>query len=212
MILEGKKINFLGDSITEGAGTSGKAACFHQVLARAEKTAVCRNYGIGGTRIARQTAKSEPERWDLDFIRRAAEMDDDADAVVVFGGTNDFGHGDAKFGTFTDTDVHTFYGALHRLILDLLQKYPQALIAFMTPLHRADERPHDGKPALSAYAAAIKEVCAYYALPVLDLYATSGIQPAVPLLRERYAPDGLHPNDAGHRLIAARAAGFLKTL
>ena len=82
----------------------------------------------------------------------------------------------------------------------------------MTPVHRADEKPHDGKPALSQYVAAIKEVCGYYALPVLDLYTVSGIQPAVPVLRERYAPDGLHPNDAGHRLIAARLAGFLKTL
>ncbi len=212
MIIEGKKFNFLGDSITEGAGTSGAEACYHQVLARAEKAAVCRNYGVGGTRIAKQTGKSEPPRWDMNFIERAAEMDDDADAVIVFGGTNDFGHGDAKFGTFSDTSPYTFYGALHCLIGDLLAKYPSALLAFMTPVHRADEKPHDGKPALSQYVAAIKEVCGYYALPVLDLYTVSGIQPAVPVLRERYAPDGLHPNDAGHKLIAARLAGFLKTL
>ena len=35
-------------------------------------------------------------------------MDSDADVVVVFGGTNDFGHGDAKLGTFESRDPYTF--------------------------------------------------------------------------------------------------------
>ena len=52
------------------------------------------NYGIGGTRIARQSKQSAEERWDKDFCSRVATMQDEADAVVVFGGTNDYGHGD----------------------------------------------------------------------------------------------------------------------
>ena len=97
MNLQGKKINFLGDSITEGHGTSGEACFFTTLIAR-ETGAVCRNYGIGGTRIARQTIPSEKPRHDLDFPGRVDEMDPDADIVVVFGGTNDFGHGDAPLG------------------------------------------------------------------------------------------------------------------
>jgi lysophospholipase L1-like esterase len=38
------------------------------------------------------------------------------------------------------------------------------------------------------------------------------MQPAVPALKERYMPDGLHPNDEGQKLIASRLAGFLQTL
>lgn len=49
-------------------------------------------------------------------------------------------------------------------------------------------------------------------MPVLDLFRTSGLQPRVPLLRELYNPDGLHPNDAGHRRIADRLIGFLTAL
>ena len=57
MKLNGKKINFLGDSITEGCGTSGKGHFFSDLIA-ADTGALCRNYGIGGTRIARQQKPS----------------------------------------------------------------------------------------------------------------------------------------------------------
>ena len=56
------------------------------------------------------------------------------------------------------------------------------------------------------------EVAAYYALPVLDLYLTSGMQPAHDTCRERLMPDGLHPSDEGHAIIARRLGRFLETL
>jgi len=96
MELKGKKINFLGDSITEGHGASCVENRFTDIIAR-EEGIVMRNYGIGGTRFAKQAKPSENPRWDLDFLSRAKEMDEDADAVVIFGGTNDFGHGDAPW-------------------------------------------------------------------------------------------------------------------
>ena len=47
---------------------------------------------------------------------------------------------------------------------------------------------------------------------MLDLFSISGLQPKVQTIRERFMPDGLHPNDDGHRIIADRLVGFLKTL
>ena len=81
MELKGTKINFLGDSITEGAGTSSHDKMFTMLIER-EYGAICQNYGIGGTRIARQKTPTE-EKWDRDFISRVPEMDNDADIVVV---------------------------------------------------------------------------------------------------------------------------------
>ena len=107
MILEGKKINFLGDSITEGVGASSPDKVYHQVMKREYRLAEARNYGVSGTRIARQSVPLE-EAWERDFCLRAAEMDRDADAVVVFGGTNDFGHGDAPIGLPSDRTPETF--------------------------------------------------------------------------------------------------------
>jgi lysophospholipase L1-like esterase len=70
----------------------------------------------------------------------------------------------------------------------------------------------EGLGTLLTYVNIIKEVAEFYSLPTLDLWSVSGIQPNVKVLREKYCPDGLHPNDAGHKIIASRLAGFLKSL
>ena len=212
MNLKGLKINFLGDSITEGHGCSSAETCFASKIA-AEHGAITRNYGIGGTRLARQTKPSEWPRHDLDFPSRVAEMDPDADLIVVFGGTNDFGHGDAPFGDFSDRTVMTFCGALHVLYTMLLEKYPAADIVVLTPLHRSTEAiPNRHGKVLKDYVDMIRHTAEYYSLPVLDLWATSGMQPAVPVMKETYMPDGLHPNDAGHVILANKIARFIESL
>ena len=218
MELTGKKILFLGDSITEGCGASDVSKCFVSLIAERE-SATCINYGIGGTRVARQAAPSAEARWDQDFISRVAEMDAEADAVVVFGGTNDFGHGDAPIGSFEDRTAYTFYGALHTLYISLIEKYPGTPIVVLTPLHRLNEdnirgdgfKEHPTLP-LKGYVDIIRQVAEYYSLPILDLYAASGLQPKVSVIQEKFMPDGLHPCDAGYDILANKITQFLKQL
>lgn len=217
MDLAGKKIAFLGDSITEGCGTSSIEHTFWNVLGQKTGAQVF-GYGIGGTRIAPQRVPSDP-RADQDFISRVDGMIPDADVVVVFGGTNDFGHGDAPFGTRGDQTSETFCGALHVLFTKLYERYPATQLVVMTPTHRLSETDsvmnefgvrRSGN--LRAYVQAIRDAAEDFAVPVLDLFRVSGIQPSVPALREAYMPDGLHPNDAGHAKIADKLIGFLQTL
>ena len=213
MELKGIKANFLGDSITEGVGTSSRDSIYLSLLARKCEFSVCRNYGISATRIAKQTVENHLPTPDTDFCNRFSGMDSDADLVVVFGGTNDFGHGDAPIGEPSDRTPDTFYGACHYLMSGLLGKYPLARIVIMTPLHRTSEncRKADGS-ILYDYVRIIREVAEYYSLPVLDLWSVSGIQPCVEKIREIYCPDGLHPNDNGHKRIAGLLEEFLKSL
>lgn len=213
MELKGKKVNFLGDSITEGVGTSCEAAQFSQVLKNLVGLEVARNYGIGGTRIANQH-EHKIEVDHLSFCQRFDEMDNDADLVVVFGGTNDYGHGDAPFGEFSDRNPDTFYGGCHYLMKGLCEKYPESRIVILTPMHRSNG--YDLKPEreqnLRDYVAAIREVAEYYSLPVLDLFAELGICPDVQIQKEMFCPDGLHPNDAGNLKIAQKLQKFLERL
>lgn len=210
MELEGLKVNFLGDSITAGYGMpiTDKDKIYLNVIKRECGLAEARNYGVSGSRIARQ-----PDD-DNSYVERYPEMDDDADIVVVFGGTNDFGHGTAPIGTFDDRTPDTFYGACHLLMGGLIEKYPTAQIVFMTPIHREEENnPSQGNGLLlKDYCDIIKRVAEYYAIPVLDLFSVAMIQPCNPVQKERFCPDGLHPNQAGQRLIASRLKGFLKAL
>lgn len=212
MEIKGCKINFLGDSITEGVGVSSVEHRYTDVFARKNGVAVMRNYGISGTRIAKQIHPTEANpSWDRDFCSRVDEMDPDADIVVVFGGINDFGHGDAPFGEKTDRTASTFCGACHELMRLLVEKYPTALVVFMTPLHSTvEEKP--GKHPLSDYVDQIIRAAGDYAIPVLDLYRKSGLAPKVPILKKTYLPDSTHPNDAGAERIADRLAAFIRSI
>ena len=49
MELQNKKINFLGDSITQGVGTSGKEKIFLNLLKESAGLSTVRNYGISAT-------------------------------------------------------------------------------------------------------------------------------------------------------------------
>lgn len=218
MILKEKKILFLGDSITEGVGTTSPEHRYVDLFA-AKTGAVCLNYGVSGTRIARQHVPTEGKpKYDEDFNMRAKMMEPDADAVVVFGGTNDFGHGDAVFGTTDDRTEDSFCGAVRCLCEYLLEKYPAAKLVFITPLHRWNEADPcgDKKPqpvgTLKEYVQALRAILEEYSIPVLDLYATSGIQPSVSAIKARYMPDGLHPSDLGNELICDRLIHFMELL
>lgn len=215
MNIENKKVAFLGDSITQGAGVSAPDKIYCNVFAKMTNS-IALNYGISGTRIA-PTNMRITEADPLDFITRLDDLDPESELVVVFGGTNDFGHGDAPLGTFEDDTPKTFYGAMHTLCRKLIVKFPQSEIVFMTPLHRlgedflVNERALPRAP-LSDYVNAIIEVCRYYSLPVLDLFANSGMQPAIDEIKDMYMPDGLHPSDLGAEKIAKRLAAFINSI
>jgi lysophospholipase L1-like esterase len=208
MNLQNKIINVLGDSITQGVGVSAPEHIYENVLGRLVGAREVRNYGISGTRFARQIGGDDCGGA---FVDRYAGMADDADLVLVFGGTNDYGHGNVPFGTWGDRTPDTFIGACHYLFEGLVKKYPAARVVVMTPLQRANgSKPcsNTGKP-LSDYADAIIRVAAEYAIPVLDLYRTSGICPDITAQRELFMPDGLHPCDAGAHRMAEQIAAFL---
>ena len=215
MELKGKTINFLGDSITQGIGVSIPNAVFHSVLKEKYGLKEARNYGEGGTRIARQGEITSLIR-DRDFILRANNMEN-ADMVVVFGGTNDFGTGQAALGTSNDKTMYTFYGAV-KVLIDTLKKHFKHVV-FITPLHRLTE---DGKGAwkpdgvvqypLCEYVKAVKEVCNRNSIPVLDLFYDDELLGNDPEWCREYMPDGVHPNDKCHKIIAEKLGTFLENL
>lgn len=202
MELKGLTVNFLGDSITEGYGTTDSDKQFHQIIKEQYGLKCAYNYGVGGTRIARCHKPSQVTIWDYTFELRAEIMDKNADAVIVFGGTNDYGHGDAPFGTIESHDIYTFCGAVNSLVDKLKNDFPKSKIVFMTPIHRLGETAPasvspDGK-TLADYANVIVEICKKKDVAVIDLFKINPLDPADATL----VPDGLHPNDDGHKVMA----------
>ena len=58
----------------------------------------------------------------------------------------------------------------------------------------------------------LRDGAEFYCLSILDLYASSGLQPEIEEIKENFIPDGLHPNDAGNAVIAKRLKAFLENL
>lgn len=225
MNIKGFKVNFLGDSITEGAGVVDQNNRYDNRLAAMCQLSAVNSYGISGSRLAHQVHPSETPRYDLCFCGRAYDMDIAADMVVVFGGVNDYIHGDAPFGEIGDTTPATYCGGVYFLMNYLRQTYEGKPIVFMTPARcflrkevddrvvstHARKRPGIGKP-LRPYVDAILETAKLFNIPTLDLYNDLGLDPHDPEIFDTYTMDGLHFNDAGHAVIAQKLKAFIESL
>ena len=224
MDLNGKIIDFLGDSITEGVGVSDKVNNrYDNVMRREYNLKATYNYGIGGTRIAHQSKPSAKPRHDLCFCGRAYNMNKDADIIVVYGGVNDYFHGDAYIGNPEDTTPLTFWGGVNFLMNFLKENYKAETIVFMTPAraclhgHTDEKKSPDGRKKEDAmpllhYVDIIKEAGEKHGIHVLDLYHNLPINPNIPEHTEKYTVDGLHFNDAAHAIIAKTLGDYLLSL
>ena len=209
------KLLFLGDSITYGVGASTQDKRYTDlVMARLGCEVI--NYGISGTRIARQKETSTSTTFDIDFRTRLALMEDECDRVFIFGGTNDYGHGTLHLGSPDKEDENTFCTQLRLLIGDLIKKYGKEKITFIIPLKRFCEEPlrckgHKrdelGAPLLD-YVNAMRTILEEYGIEYIDLYDNGFPKPLVNT-GDDFTVDGLHPNDRGYELIADRICDYL---
>ena len=223
MELKGKKVAFLGDSITEGVGVSDRNNRYDNLLKKKCELAATFNYGISGTRIAHQSVPSEKPRYDLCFCGRAYNIDKSADIIVVYGGVNDYIHGDAPIGKKGDQTPATFCGGVYFLMNLLREQYPEATVVFMTPARsclRGDtdrvpsKRPMKKPDAMPTrgYVDIILETAKEFNIPTLNLYDDLGIDPNLPEDYQRYTVDGLHFNDAAHHVLAEKLKALLESL
>lgn len=208
-----KTINCLGDSITEGYKNREISwADKIESLTRADKV---NKYGIGGSTVS-DYVDEHP------MCKRYANMDDNADFIIIFAGNNDFTRS-VPIGNPDDMDTKTFYGALNIMLSGLREKYPNGKFLYVTPLrmwtytHPLWEMPVEytsvnkvGK-TLKDYRNAIINRCEYYEIPYLDIY-NEGLYGRTQKTRDSVYIDGLHPNDEGHRILASKIAGALKEL
>ena len=203
------KINFLGDSITKGERATSPDKGFVSLIGKMLPAKV-RNYGISGTRFAIQKTPSIKPEYDRYFASRIDEINHDADLIFVFGGTNDFGHGDAPIGRLGDKTVDTFFGAVDFLINELLKHYKKEQIVFIVPLWRLDEiEPQNHvkpfKHTMEEYRQDLLQVLKAYDIETLDLRADFGKALNSPLYF-----DHVHPNDEGHKKLAEFLINYLK--
>ena len=204
----GRSAVFVGDSITAGTGTT---KTYYQFLEETLGFGSVTAMGVAGSCVS---AASDYGQSNQPLINRYQSIPS-ADLIVVFMGTNDYGH-ETPLGSVEDTQDGTFYGALNTIIPALVAKHTSSKIVFVTPLHRYgfgtskilgtqftyDHIPNGVGATLGDYVDALKTVCANNGVSVIDLHTEYTLDPADADVRTNYMPDGLHPNAAGHEVIA----------
>lgn len=206
----GKKWLAIGDSLTDP-----------QYASEGYPYLVSKALGLTLTNVG---ASGKDMKWFVDLIPGYA---DDFDLVTVLLGTNNQGY-NCGIGSLNDggdyTTNNSFYAQTQKVAEVLMEKYPAAVIAFLTPIRRTGvggQNNNDEGYMINAlglttepYAEAVKEVADYYGLPCLDLYH-NGINPKSEWMRQRYFvnSDGTHPNNDGHaKYTAPVIKAFLESL
>ena len=206
------KLAFLGDSITEGYGASSIELRYVEQVKQMLGCEVI-NYGIGGTRLARQLVRSSSSHaHDIDFNMRTILLDKTADKIFVFGGTNDYGHGIAPLGNKGDYDPFTFHGGVNILFSTLIGMYGKENVIILLPLKRFamnDFKNPVNNCVLEDYVKIIKYYVDYYNLKYIDLFNECFPEPDTDAPSEFFT-DGLHPNNHGHKIIAEKICEFIK--
>ena len=205
---DGRSAVFVGDSITAGTGTTKP---YYEYLEESLGFNSVTAMGVGGSCVS---AYSDYGQNNQPLINRYQSIPS-ADLIVIFMGTNDYGH-ETPLGSVENTGDGTFYGALNTMIPALVAKHPSSKIVFVTPLHRYgfgtskilgtkftyDHIPNGVGATLGDYVNAVKTVCASNGVSVIDLHTECMLDPSDATVRSTYMPDGIHPNAAGHEVIA----------
>ena len=200
----GKKVCFLGDSITEGVGIDKEYTYWKELERRLGIVPYA--YGVSGAKVCDLLIQAE---------KAARDVGADADAVFIFAGTNDFflctpigewyteteksvvaTHDEAgnpvtekrKYREFC-FDMSTYKGSINSVMFNIRRYFPTAQIVIMTPIHRAfasfgpfniqyDEM-HSNSIGhfFDEYVSIIKEAAGIWATELIDLYGVSGFFP-----------------------------------
>ncbi|MFC4698521.1 SGNH/GDSL hydrolase family protein [Enterococcus aquimarinus] len=217
---------FVGDSITQGVGTTSIEKRYSRVIAATLSMATPQTLGTSGSTIAKrvdETIKS--------FVTRVCDenqITSGQDFIFNFGGLNDFAN-DIPLTSMNESleyyvtngswNEYEFFGSLHRIITYIRDNHPLSNLIFITPIHYEKENNHPNQTQglkLLDYVKAIREVCEYYGVPIIDLFADLPLDPKNATHKAVYTrggngePDGTHPSDAGNDLIARKVINYLK--
>lgn len=204
------KIACLGDSITAAANLEGEEgyeqyaypARMKELLGAQEVY----NLGIGGSSIGRY--------WADAYVDRYQTIPEDADVIIVMGGTNDgFCVSDKEFGNLEERTYRTFCGDLDELMKGIKEQYPDAEVFFATPLpnvlqdYLMSER--DYLLPQQKFVDVIIALSKEYDFHVIDLYNSNILDSHDANVVAEYVPDGVHGNQEGYQIMAEHFAAEL---
>lgn len=215
--LAGKKISFIGDSITSfGDGTPEYNSATGYTYDDVWSGLVLKlTGGLLGTLDGVAGSTVQGSTYDAFAFRRSKSVAQDSDYIFIFMGANDqrlnrnLGTIKPKgtLGDITDAsnpNLNEFTGAYQLALESMLNHYQKTQIVLMTPLKAFNkDNTGDLNPNSDAFAERVIELAKLYGIRYIDMreIGITGYN------HKLYYYDGLHPNKKGHMLIAEYVVG-----
>lgn len=204
-----KKIDILGDSITQMNGWQGYVST--------ALDCTFYNHGIGGTRISGTATNA---MWqDV----RINALSTDSDLYLVMGGINDWNN-HAPIGEIGTYDTNTFIGGYQVLLEKMIAKFPTKPIGIMATTYgethqwsgwtdQTGKLNNNGNSTMD-FAEASRKVAKHYGLPIIDVGGKWGINQTniltyIPLDTDNQK---VHPNILGCKRLASVVINKLRNL
>ncbi len=198
----GKKITFLGDSITYGVGSTtvieGQRKSYVYFLQEVLGCEV-KSYCVPGGCIGRYS----------DFIVPSftSSIPDDTDILVVMAGFNDFSNFNGNYSD-DSMDEGSFKGEVNYFMNILRNHVPDKPIYFVTIYQNVCEDGNESVP-LVKFMNYIKEAAPNYDIRIIDLYGEGFMDNHDDTSQLAYFNDVIHPNENGYMLLGHHIAAHL---
>ena len=203
--LNGKKMLFMGDSITYGSGDA--VSPFRTGRAWAGRIAdltgaITTNAAVGGAKVSFQ-------RGDDNWVYSQYEpyKNEKFDIIVMHGGVNDARY-DRPVGTLSEgkdeatlkKNQTNYVGGLEWIFYMVSTTNTDAKLYFIAN-HRLDGHAKGSAKDMSAYFNAAKQACEKWGVIFIDLYNNKELNDKLETTTTKYLPDTLHLNAAGYDII-----------
>ena len=184
---DGKRIAFIGDSISYGTNWQGG---YGKLIGEQYNMNVT-NVSKGGATLADNVHWSENSDGYRPYITDMLDnLDGDYEYIIAEGGLNDF-WGHSELGKITDGfsgdfDENTMTGGMEKMFFEIKNDFPNAKVGFVIT---HDPFTYDAEGNFESYYERIKEVCDKWDVSYLDLYANElgyqaiYVEPMIPWLK-----------------------------
>lgn len=209
-------ILFVGDSITEGVGSTpdelGRMVGYPTYISKYFSFQTVWNNGEGGWFYSDFGGDEYSIVSNVD-----TKINNSADIMVFFAGINDYiaRVDNKRFGTYADGHATAGYCGQVSYLMDHLQRYfseDEIFFVLMYPVNVVSGGKYtdpENDHSLKEYIEAQRVLAEAHGFHVIDLYTTGVLDGTVPEIAAKYLSDALHPNDAGYQLIADYIAAEL---
>lgn len=196
--LKGKKISFLGDSITAGTGGTltpdGSGMNYTDFIANYTSAKIV-NLGHGGSPI-----QGKDDNYAV--VYRYGDIPKDSDIIVIFAGINDLFEGSDSFGSLEHPERGTYCGDTLTTFRMIHKRHPDAEVHVVItyPNKMEDYKEYTGED-FQDYADVQIELAEKYGFNVINLYKEGFLDSHDSRVRNAFFKDDIHPDDLGSEVL-----------